>query len=80
MTDQPNQLAADFSEFIRELERVCPEAAGGLAVAGTPPPMLSLRDRVIVLRTLPNDAGVEAFLDAWRSFAAANPSSIVGGG
>jgi hypothetical protein len=77
MVDQSEQLADENNEFFLELERVSPEAAGGLAVAGSPPPMLSLRDRVTILRALPNDAGVAAFLQAWHSFAAANPAAVI---
>ena len=39
--------------------------------------MLSLRDRVTILRTLPANAGMDAFLKAWLSFAATNPAAII---
>jgi hypothetical protein len=58
-------LLRDHEDFIAELNRVCPEAVSGLAIAGPPPPMLSLRERVDLLRTLPDNAGVDAFMRAW---------------
>ena len=77
MADESDSLVADSKAFFAELERVCPQAANGLAVAGPPPPMVSLRDRVQVLRTLPDNAGVDAFLAAWREFAEANPTAVI---
>ncbi|HTL95576.1 MAG TPA: hypothetical protein VL157_08535 [Gemmatimonadaceae bacterium] len=77
MADESDRVIADSRGFFAELERVCPEAASGLAVAGPPPPMLSLRDRVRVLRTLPDNAGVDAFLAAWRDFVEANPAAVI---
>ena len=70
------QWIAEHSEFLRELERVCPEAANGLA-ADLPLPMLSQRDRIRVLRGLSSNAGVSAFIAAGQAFAAANPAAVI---
>jgi uncharacterized protein YbbK (DUF523 family) len=67
MTDQRNDTVVELNRFFAELERVCPEAASGLAVSRVPPPMLSLRDRITILQTLSDNAGVEAFLVAWQT-------------
>jgi hypothetical protein len=67
MIDPADPLAADFHAFIAELERVCPEAVDGLAYAGPPLSILTLRQRVDLLRQLPDDAGVEAFVAAWQA-------------
>ena len=75
MADSPDE--EDFTTFIAELERVCPEAVTGLAVAGPPLPILSLRHRVEILRSLPDDAGVDALIAAWRSFASDNPAAVI---
>jgi hypothetical protein len=64
-TDGMDPLVRDHEAFIAELNRVCPEAVSGLAIAGPPPPMLSLRERVNLLRTLPDNAGIDAFMRAW---------------
>ena len=66
----------DILTFFAELERVCPEATNGLAIQGPPPPMISVRERIALLRQLPNGAGVEAFLAAWYAAAPADPSSL----
>lgn len=63
-----DELMAQFADFFAELTRVCPEAANGLAVSGEPLPMLSLQQRIEILRALPDNAGVDAFVAAWRSF------------
>lgn len=63
-----DELMAQFADFFAELTRVCPEAANGLAVS-EPLPMLSLQQRIDLLRALPDNAGVDAFVAAWRSFA-----------
>lgn len=44
--DDRDALIRDHEDFIAELKRVCPEAVTGLAIAGPPPPVLSLRQRV----------------------------------
>jgi hypothetical protein len=67
---------AEFAEYLAELVRVCPQAADGLVFAGSPPPALSRRDRTEILRSLPNGAGIDAFLAAWLTFAAANPGAV----
>lgn len=69
--DDRDALIRDHEDFIAELKRVCPEAVTGLAIAGPPPPVLSLRQRVNLLRTLPNNAGVDAFLRAWYALGEA---------
>lgn len=66
-----------FEEFFVEVQRVCPGAADGRAVLNERLPNLSFRDRIELLRALPDNAGVAAVLAAWRAFAAANPSAIV---
>lgn len=77
MTNQPNENVVEFKQFFAELERVCPEAAAGLAFSGASPPILSRRDLIAVLQTLSDNAGVEAFLTAWLAFAAANPAAVI---
>lgn len=67
----------ELEEFIVEAKRVCPEAADGRAVLRERLPNLSFRDRIEILRALPDNAGVAAVLAAWRAFAAANPSAVV---
>jgi len=67
---------AEFAEYLAELIRVCPEAADGLVFPGSPPPALSRRDRTQLLRSLPDGAGIPAFLTAWLAFAAANPAAV----
>ena len=65
MNDEDEEIARDMNEFFAELERVCPEAATGLAIDGPPPPPLTVRERIELLKTLPDKAGVDRFLDAW---------------
>jgi hypothetical protein len=77
MAEDNDSLISDFNAFIVELERECPEAGDGLAITGSAPPMLSLRHRVEVLRTLHDNAGIDAFLEAWRSFAAHHLEAII---
>jgi len=77
MARSRNVILAEFKQFVAELERVCPEAAGGLAVGGAPPPMLNRRDLIAILQTLPADADVHAFVAAWQAFAAANPGAVI---
>jgi len=67
----------ELAEFYVEAKRVCPEAANGQSVLGERLPNLSFRDRIEILRALPDNAGVAAVLVAWRVFAAANPSAVV---
>lgn len=67
----------EFEEFFVEVKRVCPEAADGRAVLHERLPDLRFRDRIEILRALPDNAGVAAVLAAWRAFAAANPSAVV---
>ena len=55
----------EFEEFMAELTRVCPEAIDGLAIGGPPPPPLSQRQLIDLLRTLPDNAGLDGFLNAW---------------
>jgi len=69
MPDKDPPATEDLAQFFAELERVCPEAVNGLAIEGEPPPMLSLRERVALLRTLPDQAGVDAFMQAWYARA-----------
>ena len=71
------QWLVEYNEFVAELERVCPDAANGLA-ADSPLPAISRRDLITVLRGLPGNAGVDVFISAWQAFAAANrPRSFV---
>jgi hypothetical protein len=65
MSDDDEILVRDINEFFAELERVCPEAADGLAIGGPPPPQLTVRERIELLKTLPDNAGVDRFLAAW---------------
>jgi hypothetical protein len=63
--NEEEALVRDMNEFFAELERVCPEAANGLAINGPPPPPLTVRERIELLKTLPDHAGVDRFLNAW---------------
>jgi hypothetical protein len=76
MADESESDTREFVEYVTELHRVCPEAADGLVFPGPPPPALSLRYRIEILRTLPGRAGVGALLDAWLAFVAANPRAV----
>jgi hypothetical protein len=72
MSEDEDRRVAEFEEFEAELERVCPEAVGGLVVrAPKPPACLSRAELIALLRTLPDNAGAEAFLDAWYAAAPA---------
>src|SRR5262249_44992412 len=76
MNDSSNPITPEFVGFLFELFRVCPEAADGLVFPGEQPPALSVRYRIEILRTLPDQAGVDAFLAAWNAFVAANPATV----
>lgn len=80
MADSSDADTIEFVEYLSELHRVCPEAADGLVFAGSPPPALSVQHRLKILRSLPDYAGVGAFLTAWLSFVGANPSAVVAPG
>ncbi len=61
-----SRAATEFDEFLTELQRVCPDLVKGFAVAAhTPPPPLSWVELAALLRTLPDNAGEDVFLDAW---------------
>ena len=62
MSQEPD--AQDWSEFMAEFRRVCP-GIDGVAVSGAPPPSLTMREQVALLRSLPDNAGVERYLSAW---------------
>jgi|KBSMisStandDraft_5_1062788.scaffolds.fasta_scaffold535112_2 hypothetical protein len=66
---------SEFTEYVSELIRVCPEAADGLFFKD-PPPALSQRHRIAILRMLPDGAGIDALRAAWLAFVAANPSTV----
>ena len=70
MDDDDASRAAELDAFFAELGRVCPEAVDGLAVRGSkqPPPM-SRAELTAVLKTLPDNAGADAFLAAWYAAA-----------
>jgi hypothetical protein len=72
MNAEDELLVRDMNEFFAELERVCPEAAEGLAIGGPSPPQLTVRERIELLKTLPDNAGVDRFLAAWYA-ARPNP-------
>jgi hypothetical protein len=76
MTIPSDAAMAEFIEYRLELARVCPEAADGLVFPGSQPPALSHRHRIEILRTLPDGAGIDAFLAAWLAFVAANPAAV----
>jgi len=65
MKDDTIRDMLDMHELHAELERVCPEAKEGLAVAGPRPPRLSHAELADVLRALPDNAGVDAVRRAW---------------
>ena len=69
MTDSHEQFLAEYYELMAELERVCPEAANGLAISGSPPPQLSRREQISLLRSLPDNAGVDAYMRAWYALS-----------
>ena len=71
-----SDIERDIEEFEAQLVRVCPEAAEGLAVSGPPPPPLSLREQIALLRSLPDNAGLDAFMTAWY---AATPNTSPSG-
>ena len=75
MTEFSDAHLAEFSEYVSQLVRVCPEAAQGL-VFPDPPPAISRRDRTTILRTLPDGAGIAAFQTAWLAFVAAHPDVV----
>jgi len=79
VTVPPDPARAEFAEYVSELYRVCPEAADGLFFPD-PPPALSHRHRIEILRTLPDGAGVDVFHHAWLAFVAANPSAVTAPG
>ena len=54
----------DSQELLAELERVCPEAVNGLATDRPPPEGLTPERALAVIRSLPDGAGVDAFLRA----------------
>ena len=64
-TEPPDR---DFNEFVAELQRVCPSAVYDSGIL-TPVPRLSLRRRIELLRQLPDNAGVDALVAAWRRAA-----------
>lgn len=64
-TNDKTQLE-DMEAFFAELQRVCPEMVGGLAITGDKrPPQLSSAELTAILRRLPDNAGEDAFLAAW---------------
>ena len=71
MKDNDIRDMMDKHEFFAELERVCPEARGrdaGLAdVRSTAPQSLSHSELAEILRTLPDNAGVDAVMRAWST-------------
>jgi hypothetical protein len=77
MANEPDPDTAEFIEYLTELARVCPDAADGLVFLGAPPPSLSRRYRIQILRTLPDRAGVAVFLAAWLMFVEENPGAVV---
>ena len=73
MTEEDDSLLRELNEFDAEIERVCPEAANGLAVGGAPPPPLSRRQLISLLKQLPDNAGADRFMAAWYG-ASADPA------
>lgn len=73
MKDNDIRDMMDKHEFFAELERVCPEArrggvGDGLAdVRSTAPSSLSHSELADILRTLPDNAGVDAVMRAWSA-------------
>jgi len=66
MDDDESGAAAEIESYFAELQRVCPELVEGLAISGdTPPPLLSRAQLTAILRALPDNAGGQAFVDAW---------------
>lgn len=59
-----HEEAEQIRKFVAEIRRVCPEAVDGLATTGPPPDGMTPGRAVAVLRTLPDRAGAEAFLEA----------------
>lgn len=79
MKDDTIRDMLDMHELHAELERVCPEAQEGLAVAGPRPPRLSHAELADVLRALPDDAGVEAVRRAWSEAVPNGDASALAG-
>ena len=75
MTTPSDPTMSEFTEYVSELIRVCPEAADGLFFKD-PPPALRQRHRIAILRMLPDGAGIDALRAAWLAFVAANPSTV----
>ena len=73
MTEEDDSLIRELNEFAAEVERVCPEAANGLAIGGAPPPPLSRRQLISLLKQLPDNAGADRLMAAWYATSADPP-------